>query len=96
MFVVTLTYVKPLAEIDALIPAHRAFLEHHYAEGHFLLSGRQEPRTGGVILASLPCRGQLEQLLKEDPFHQAKAATYEIIEFIPTLSAPELTSLRQS
>jgi len=29
MFVVTLTYVKPLAEIDALIPAHIAWLERH-------------------------------------------------------------------
>ena len=96
MFIVVLHYVRPLADIDALIPAHREFLERHYAEGHFLLSGRQEPRTGGVILASLPCRGQLEQLLKEDPFHRAKAATYEIIEFIPTMSAPELTPFRQS
>ena len=96
MFIVLLHYVRPLADIDALIPAHREFLERHYAEGHFLLSGRQEPRTGGVILASLPSRAQLEQLLHEDPFAQAKAAEYEILEFTPTMTAPELTDLLQS
>ncbi|WP_323916952.1 YciI family protein [Aeromonas caviae] len=47
MFVVTLTYVKPLAEIDALIPAHIAWLERQYAAGHFLASGRRVPRIGG-------------------------------------------------
>ena len=51
MFVVTLTYVKPLAETDALIPAHIAWLERQYAAGHFLASGRRVPRVGGVILS---------------------------------------------
>ncbi|MBP8772805.1 MAG: hypothetical protein KBH25_05940 [Aeromonadaceae bacterium] len=96
MYIVLITYTRPLTEIDALIPAHREFLQRHYDAGHFLLSGRREPRTGGVILASLPSRAQLEQLLHEDPFAQAKAAEYEILEFTPTMTAPELTDLLQS
>lgn len=96
MFIIQLDYVRPLDEIDALIPAHRMFLEQQYAAGHFLLSGRKEPRTGGIIIASVASRVQLEQLLKEDPFAQAGAATYQIIEFIPTLSAPELESFKQA
>lgn len=96
MFIVLLNYVRPLAEIDALIPAHREFLTRQYAAGNFLLSGRREPRTGGVILASVPSRIQLEQLLREDPFAQAQAAEYEILEFTPTMTAPELTLFLQA
>lgn len=96
MFIVLLEYLRPLPEVDALIPAHREFLDRHYAAGHFLLSGRQEPRTGGVILATLPSRTQLDQVLQEDPFQQAGVARYQIIEFIPTMTAPDLLAYRKS
>jgi Uncharacterized protein conserved in bacteria len=96
MFVVLLEYTRPLDEVDAQIPAHRAFLEQQYAIGHFLLSGRKEPRTGGVILATMASKLQLEQLLKEDPFAQAGVAEYQIIEFIPTMTAPDLAAYQQA
>src|SRR3954463_4211564 len=51
MFIVTLTYLKPVEEIDALMDAHVAWLKRHYDEGLFIASGRRVPRTGGVILA---------------------------------------------
>jgi len=50
MYLVHMTYVKPLEVIDALLPAHRKFLEANYQAGLFLLSGPREPRSGGVIL----------------------------------------------
>ncbi|MGL4207096.1 MAG: YciI family protein [Aeromonadaceae bacterium] len=96
MFIVLLEYQRPLEEVDALIPAHREFLNRHYAAGHFLLSGRQEPRTGGVIVATLPSRIQLDQLLQEDPFYQAGVARYQIIEFIPSMTAPDLAAYQKS
>ncbi len=46
MFVVTLTYVKPLAEIDALIPAHIAWLERQYAQAIFWRPGVGYPESG--------------------------------------------------
>jgi len=52
MFLVHVTYVKPLEVIDELLPAHRKFLEANYQAGLFLLSGPREPRTGGIILAN--------------------------------------------
>jgi uncharacterized protein YciI len=67
MFVVTLTYVKPLAEIDALIPAHIAWLERQYAAGHFLASGRRVPRVGGVILAQGVSRDALRRCWQRIP-----------------------------
>ena len=65
MFVVILTYVRPLAEIDALMPAHVKFLKKHYASGKFLLSGRQNPRVGGIILASAESKIALQQIMDE-------------------------------
>ncbi|MBZ6072071.1 YciI family protein [Aeromonas schubertii] len=94
MFVVTLTYVKPIAVIDELIPAHVEWLKAHYAAGHFLASGRRVPRSGGVILANGLTREALEQVLAGDPFRQAGAAEYEVTEFVPSMTAPQLDSLR--
>lgn len=93
MFVVLLNYVKPLSEVDRFVGEHREFLAHHYAAGNFLLSGRREPRTGGVILATAATRAELERIIQRDPFHREKIADYEIIEFLPSMSAGFLSSL---
>lgn len=90
MFVIIVRYTKSLDEIDRLLPDHAAFLEEQYQAGYFLLSGRQVPRTGGVILARARSREVLERLLLQDPFHIAGAAEYEIVEVQPTRAAPEL------
>lgn len=96
MFLILLNYIKPLEEIDCLIPAHRLFLERHYASGHFLLSGRKEPRTGGVIFARAMERAELEAVLAHDPFSVAKAADYAIVAFAPTMAAEQLAFLMPS
>ncbi|MGT3821224.1 YciI family protein [Acinetobacter baumannii] len=44
--VVTLTYKKPLAEVDAVLKEHIAFLDHYYEQKKFLASGRRENRVG--------------------------------------------------
>ena len=51
MFIVTLTYLKPVEEVDALMHDHVEWLKKGYADGLFIASGRRVPRTGGVILA---------------------------------------------
>lgn len=90
MFVIALHYVKPLEEVDRLVGRHRAFLERHYASGHFLLSGRKEPRTGGVILAQAKDRGELDAILAQDPFAIERVAEYTITEFVPSMAAGQL------
>ena len=62
MFVVTLRYTKPLAEIDRRMPEHVRFLEECYRAGVFLVSGRQVPRKGGVILAVGPSKKDLVEI----------------------------------
>ncbi|WP_299008968.1 YciI family protein [uncultured Shewanella sp.] len=96
MFVVSLTYLVALSEVEIHLPAHITYLEAQYTAGHFLASGRKEPRTGGVILALVDSREVLEHILDFDPFKQNGIAHYDVIEFMPTKTAPELEFLRVS
>jgi len=88
MFVVVLTYEKPLEVIDTLLEAHIRYLDECYAQGVFLASGPQTPRIGGVILAQVESRETLMKILARDPFNQEGAARYEVIEFVPTKTVP--------
>ena len=65
MFVIELQYKAPLAEIDAAMAAHVAFLKKHYASGHFLVSGRKIPRDGGIIIAAGSSRVEIEAIVRE-------------------------------
>lgn len=94
MFLVLLSYKKPLSEVDRYVTEHREFLVRQYAAGYFKLSGRKEPRTGGVILAATDSRAQLERILSEDPFHREQIAEYEIVEFLPNMAAPDLAQYK--
>src|SRR5689334_5103051 len=70
MFVIELVYKADLAEIDAHMSAHVAFLKKYYASGNFLVSGRKIPRDGGIILAVGKSKEQIEGIIREDPFHK--------------------------
>ena len=88
MFISILTYLRPLEQIDALIPDHLRFLDQHYASGLFVASGRLVPRTGGVILIAGQDRAQVTAILDQDPFSLAGVASYQLIEFTPTKMQP--------
>lgn len=62
MFVITLNYKKSLSDVARLVDEHRAFLEHHYISGYFLLSGRKEPRAGAQNFTSLSAFETIEQV----------------------------------
>ena len=81
MFVLLLTYTRPLPEVDALMRRHVAWLNEGYAAGRFLVSGRRIPRTGGVILATGDDRDEIEALAATDPFVAGGVATVEIVQF---------------
>jgi uncharacterized protein YciI len=80
MFLIELTYKVPLTRIDARMKAHVAFLEKHYAAGHFLVSGRKVPREGGIILA-MGTRERIQTIVEDDPFVKEKLADFRIVEF---------------
>jgi uncharacterized protein YciI len=59
--------VRPLGEVDRLLAQHSAYVERNYAPGHFLVSGRRVPRTGGVILARGSTIDEIEAVVSTDP-----------------------------
>ena len=69
---------------------HMAYLDKHYDNGNFLISGRQVPRTGGIIIARARNRNAIEKIVKQDPFLKRKRASADIIEFIVSQSRKEL------
>jgi uncharacterized protein YciI len=92
MFIVTLTYKKPMELIDKYLDEHRKFLDDGYRNNFFVASGPKNPRTGGIVISQLKDRSQLESILKQDPFHIHNMSDYEIIEFNPTKYHPDFTS----
>jgi uncharacterized protein YciI len=93
MFIILLKYIQPLTEIDKSVEAHRTYLDRYYASGHFICSGRQNPRVGGVILSNAESREEIESIINEDPFKQAGIAQYDILEFEPTKFAKGFETL---
>jgi uncharacterized protein YciI len=88
MFVMVLKYLKPLDEVEKLLPEHKEFLDRFYREGKFIVSGRREPRTGGVILVDVDSEVEAMKIVCEDPFFTEKVADYELIRFTPTKHDP--------
>ena len=78
LFIVSLTYTSPIGAIEQFLAEHVEYLDKYYASGHFQLSGRKEPRTGGVIIATASTRAELEQILAQDPFHREGLASYDV------------------
>jgi uncharacterized protein YciI len=94
VFIVSLTYKTELSEVDQYIKDHLIFLEKYYAAGKFIASGRKVPRTGGVILVNASSKSEVDSIIKEDPFHIANVANYEVTEFIPTMAAKEFIAIK--
>jgi uncharacterized protein YciI len=94
MVVILVHYVKPLEEVERLLPSHKAFLAEYYRQGLLLLSGPRTPRTeGGLILARSGSVEELRALFAKDPFAVAGAAEYQFLAFEPTLHAEGIEPL---
>jgi len=83
MFIVILKYEKSIETVMEYLEKHNVFLEKYYSTNKFICSGRQEPRTGGIILCNANDKEEVNSIIKEDPFYINEVAKYEVIEFIP-------------
>ena len=92
MFLLLSKYLKPLDEVERLMPEHRAFLDRFYREGKVVFSGPREPRTGGVILLDVDSEVEAMKIVVEDPFFTEKVAHYELIRFEVTRSDPRFAA----
>jgi uncharacterized protein YciI len=82
-FVVEITYTAPLTAIDAVLPAHRAFLQQGYETGQLLMSGPMTPRMGGIVIARAESIEAVQAFFRDDPYQQQGLADYRYVEFTP-------------
>jgi len=93
MFIISLTYICDLEEVDDTLQEHVVYLKEQYKEGNFIASGRKIPRTGGIILSKLTNRDDLNRVLAKDPFNKKNLARYDIEEFVPSMTNEEFKNL---
>lgn len=91
MYIVSLTYHRPIEEVDNHLEGHIAWLKHYFQAGSFIASGRKNPRTGGVILVKAMERSQLDAILAEDPF--TAIANYEVTDVALTTTSAGFEAL---
>lgn len=93
MFIINLTYIAPLEQIDAHMTEHIKFLKEHYKLNIFVASGRKVPRTGGIILALANSKDKIDQIMSKDPFCIHGLADFTVTEFLTSQSHPDLKGL---
>jgi uncharacterized protein YciI len=93
MFVLIARYTKPAEEVDRLLDGHRAWIMKNMEAGKILLTARQVPLTGGLILARGESPEEIWEMIAEDPFHSSGSAEYEVLQFQPVRAAPGLEGL---
>ena len=93
MFVLLATYTKPAEEVDRHLEAHKAWIMRNFEAGRVLLTARQVPLTGGLILARGADAEEMWDMIREDPFYTSGCAEYEVREFAPVRAAPGVEGL---
>jgi uncharacterized protein YciI len=88
VFVLLARYTKPAEEVDRLLDGHKAWITRHQEAGRILMTARQVPLTGGLILAEGESVEAMWEMIREDPFHASGAAEYEVLEFQPARVTP--------
>jgi uncharacterized protein YciI len=82
-FIIEITYKVPFEELQNILPAHRTFLDEGYAKGLLLMSGPQNPKTGGIIVARTKDEKEIKDYFSKDPYYTEGVAEHRFIEFTP-------------
>ena len=86
-------YRRPLDEVMAVTERHRAYLAQLKSEGTLIASGPMDPRTGGILLLSVPdddVTGALDSVRDGDPYVTFGLAQYEVIPWVVGIGKEEL------
>lgn len=92
MYIIDLTYKKPIRDVEMNLKEHIDFLNKYYEKGNFICSGRKNPRIGGVILCKANTLDEVNEIIQEDPFYIHQIANYDITEFVVSKSNKNLES----
>jgi len=96
MFVIKLTYTKPIEQVDQFLSDHKVWVKQGFDEGVFLLSGGLHPRTGGLLLALGNDRRAIEERVSKDPFVLNSVAAACVVEVVPSSLDERLSFMRSS
>ncbi|RPH34354.1 MAG: GTP cyclohydrolase [Bacteroidales bacterium] len=89
MYLIQVTYTKPIGDIDKHLVDHRSFLDKFYASGNLICSGPRNPRIGGIILCNFASIDDVWSFIHQDPFYINEIASYEVIDFNPVKYAKD-------
>ena len=92
---VLIRYRRPIEEVIAATPDHRAYLTGLQQQGILLASGPFNPRVGGALLVRLPegNPAALDQIRDMDPYWQRGLANYELLPWAPTIGLDALEQM---
>ena len=93
MFLLRATYNRPIEEVDQLLEGHKAWIMKNFDEGRILLTARQVPLVGGIILARGESVEEMWAMLEEGPFKTSGMADYEVLEYAPVRAAEGVEGL---
>lgn len=96
MFALIARYSQPAEVVDQHLEAHKEWIRGHYEAGRILLTARQVPLTGGLILAKAGSIDEVRAMIAEDPFVTAGVSEYEVLEYAPVRTAPGLEALLEA
>lgn len=84
MFIVELTYKKPMTAVEPHIQAHFEFLDQGYEARYFICSGPKPSRDGGVVVVDVDDLIECRKLMQKDPFYQEDLAEFHYTPFLAT------------
>jgi uncharacterized protein YciI len=95
MFIIFMRNLRPIDDVEELLPQHDEFLDHYFGDGIFICSGPQVPKVGGVIIARAESREQMEAVMCEDPLYRMGVGDFSIVEFEPSRYSQQFSSLME-
>jgi uncharacterized protein YciI len=87
IFSVTLTYTRPIEEVNQHLDTHKAWLAGNLRHGHVILAGPLEGGGGGLVLAVCEDRAELEAMMAQDSFIANEVASYQAWACTPALAS---------
>jgi len=88
LYFVTLTYTRPMEDVNAHLATHRAWLDEQIGAGRILVAGPLEDRSGGVFLFECASRDELDTMLVQDSFQVHRLVETRVQGFSAALRCP--------
>lgn len=79
MFIVSVTFIKPMDEVNTVMEPHRDYLKKYFEEDKIIgWVSKTDPDNGGFIFFNSHSHEEVEALVALDPFYTHAVATHDI------------------